>query len=413
MYTFSDCKELFKQNILWTLCRLGLLTKSNITFNNDNAEIVNIDNNSVIPIITTSNIIYEIEQKSKKWFFRECRMHLPKEKYVECVIDDFNKFICSENYDPEIVNFYRFFNMGTAANRMSRVSIYFRNNCANVVGLKHYDEARERETQKKFVEYVWSEFYSYKLNGGVRRDQPQVYNAIRAISYYKMAQLLGLERLVPETRFIKVILNRDVRLGSWMEEANGISFLEIMGENRKDMVNPILQRELLNLNLLDVICYEKDHRPDNYNVLIDEHGKVYSISVFDNDSPMSFFVSGNVCFETYDGCSELVKKDKSINRPFLCKNTCEKILNMDECLLDETFSGLLTSIQIYYLKKRIHNLQEAIRNSCKSHTCVLLGDDEWCENTVKTELEGDFGLTYLGIFAGDWKNTKLERETEK
>lgn len=290
---------------------------------------------------------------------------------------------------------------------LPNISRYFHEGDAEIIGLEQQTTNFEIEKQKFFVNYAWSEFYTYKLNCGIKVNQPQIYNSVRAISYFKMAKLLGLERLVPNTHFIKAVFNQDIKIGVYMESAKGIPFLEIMNRKRAELFQPILQKELLDLNLLDVICFEKDHRPDNYNVLFDQDEKVYSISVFDNDSPMSFFTSSNIYFETYDGCSQLIKKNGNINRPFLSEYTCYKILQLNVELLKSTFDGLLTKLQIKYLIKRVAKLQKAIKTSLERNACVLLKDDDWNEFTVEKELNGNYGLTYLGLFASDWKNTTL------
>ena len=257
------------------------------------------------------------------------------------------------------------------------------------------------------MDYAWSELYLYKLNCGVKRNKSQLYNSARAISYYRMSKLLGLEHLIPNTKFIRFSIDKGVKFGLYMDSASGIPFLDIMNKDRSSLFTSILQRDLVDLNLLDVICFEKDHRPDNYNVLLNDDAKVYSVSVFDNDSPMSFYVSDNICFETYDGCSEFVKKDGILNRPFINRVTYENMLRLNEKTIRDTFSDLLTKPQVKSLIARFFKLRDAITKGVQKKECVLLNANEWNETTVNEEITGRFGITYLGIFASDWINSTI------
>lgn len=409
MEKIVECKELMKQIALFCFCRLGLLSKKEISprlFRQCN-DLIN--NDDVFPITTTSNIVYKIIIKDSVFYFRECRLHLPPKEYVERIIESYNQIITKGNtFFPEIDNFKSFFNMGTAAIGASRIRKYYHNGNPKFVGLHQCLNDKDKIKQKRFIDYAWSELYLYRLNYGIKYGMPQIFNSVRALSYYKMSELLGLERLVPYTELVKINYQGMTLCGTLMDSAQGIPFLDIMEKDRSNIFEPILQRELNDLNILDVICFEKDHRPDNYNVLLNDNGKVYSISVFDNDSPMSFFISKNISFLTYDGCSNLVDKNGNLNRPFINGNTYDRLNDINESVLINTFDELLSYKQIHSLYKRIIKLREAIKKSINK-TCKLIYDDEWNFNTVQEELCGKYGQTYLGLFSSDWKNNNIHK----
>lgn len=60
---------------------------------------------------------------------------------------------------------------------------------------------------------------------------------------------------------------------------------------------PFLCCQLSILNFLDALCYEKDHRPDNYN--IEYVGENPVIHVFDNDSSLAFFLPFLLSFHVF------------------------------------------------------------------------------------------------------------------
>lgn len=69
------------------------------------------------------------------------------------------------------------------------------------------------------------------------------------------------------------LMGKKNKVGTFMLEAKGISPVSLTKKQRKK-VAPSFQRNCSDLNILDAICYEKDHRPGNYNVLIDKDGLI-------------------------------------------------------------------------------------------------------------------------------------------
>ena len=394
-----------KQNILFLLGQCGLLFNKNMTLGG-NLPTENISDSEMIPIITTSNIVYKV--KDGAWYFRECRPHLSQKNYVEEIVADFEDIVIHDNFKPEI-NRRKFFQMGNMASKSSNVYSFFERGNASILGIRIPYGSKEN-VLRSFVNYAWSEVYAYQLNRGCRLNFPQVYNAVREICFYQMACLLNVDRLVPKTYFVALRNKEKLKIGTRMDGASGIPFLKIMNNPRTELFQPLLQRELLDLQLLDVLCFEKDHRPDNYNVIFDSNGKVYTISVFDNDSPLSFFVSSKVSFETYEGCSPFITRDGSINRPFLDADVCDALFNLTYENVHSVFSQYLSEVQIKCLYKRIRRMQFAIEKGIREGTCRLLSSNEWDNNTVEKELGGDYGLTYLGLFSGTWKNNAAFEE---
>ena len=295
--------------------------------------------------------------------------------------------------------------MGSLSNEYSKISRFFKDKDFGLIGLNEPVDEKQASIYSDYAKFIWSEIYNYKLNSDIRKREFQTYNASRSIAFYEVAKLLGLERLIPVTRYCEINGYGDTRrLGALMDEASGIHFDKIALMDRRRMIHPSLQRDLSDLHILDILCYEKDHRPDNYNVILNEENKAISISAFDNDSPMSFFLSSNIHFHSYEGCSPLVDSRGLFNRPFIDVGVYEKLLGLKKNELFDSLSPYLTKRQIAFVWKRARKLTNSIRKATSKGNCRFLKNDEWSEATVEKELGGDFGFTYLSLFASNWVN---------
>lgn len=388
-----------KEKCLFVLSFCGITCKKRIKCKD--VENLQLENFSYSYIVNTSNNILKLKKGNKCLYFRESKKHLNKKDYFQQILYGYNKASRKGFYiSYKDINLKKFYKIGNLANHNSLIW-KFLHGCDDVVrkmGIK--DAGCDLANLKDFMSYAWSEVFTYNLNKRVGVGNYQIYNSMRTIATYQVSKLLGLNYLIPETKY--AIIDK-FAFGTVMEEARGESFDSLNASSRYELITPNLQKDLLNLNFLDVICYEKDHRPDNYNVVIEE-GKVISISAFDNDSPASFLPTQNISFSTYVGCSEFVGKDEMVNRPYLDKDVIEKFLNIQDSEYREILKNYLTDLQIYFLIKRVHKLKKSIVKSIKLGKLKLLSTYEWSYETINHENSGEYGLTYLKLFASNWKN---------
>lgn len=397
-------KDRIKQWILLCMCRIGLLTNNNeIDFSD--LDTIDASTYKVTPLCKSTNTIICLESENKKFFFRECKKHCKPQLYVEKLNSDY-LFWNKSNNTPRISNFSKFMKMGMLANQTSRVRMFYENGNPEVIGIQSSTTENNYKELKEYVDYSWSEIYNYWLNCGKKMGEYQTYNSSRAISFYLIAKLLGADDLVPNTRYIVLKgLGETERIGILMDEAEGVSFNSIAYSLCRKKFSPLLQKNLLNLHLLDTICFEKDHRPDNYNVLLDIYERPVSICVFDNDSPMSFFPTKSISFFSYEGCSPLIDRKGYINRPYMDGNLCKRVLELSEDEIQRNLEKHLSHAQIIFLNKRIKKIQDALMKSITSKKCVLLNEEIlWNKKTVEEEISGQYGQTYLSLFASDWIN---------
>lgn len=212
-------------------------------------------------------------------------------------------------------------------------------------------------------------------------------------SYYKsgmqiVAEELGLSYIITPSEWCN------------LEVEGGKSFFGLLsnsapGERMSDCSVPpsgALQRELINLNVLDAICFQNDHGPNNYNIY-KENGE-FKVCAFDNDNPSTFFPIFSVS-ASLAGCSPLINKKGIVNRPFFDKDLAERIRTLDIGALQKRLKPYLNQIQIISLKARIKKLQKAVKKTSEVNQSFLIEHSKWNERTVSLELKGKYGETYL------------------
>ena len=163
------------------------------------------------------------------------------------------------------------------------------------------------------------------------------------------------------------------------------------------MLSPNFQRDCSDLNLLDALTNEKDHRPGNYLVSFNDR-LIQGLRAFDNDSPMSFFITPKINLSTYWGSTPFVNSRGIISIPYLSKNTALGVLNLNENSINVSFKSTLTRIQIFFLKLRIKKMKKAIVKTLKYNEEFLLEDDAWNDSTLHEELNMQNLNSYLRIF---------------
>lgn len=226
-------------------------------------------------------------------------------------------------------------------------------------------------------------------NNGVKY---QTLNAGKMMAEEAIASLFGVERLLTKTHFCRVrIGNGEELVGTMMSDAGGVD-VRFLKNYYLDAITPQLVCDLNNLNILDAVCYEKDHRPGNYHLILNKEKKAVSLCAFDNDSPWAFSPFGTMGFKSYENSSCLTK-DGKINRPYVDAGLAESVLQLDKATFYERLTPYLNKIQLKVCWKRICKLKLALNKSRSS----FKERNKWDEHTVKDELSGKYGRTYLMV----------------
>ncbi len=372
---------------------------------------VSIDEKQINSINNTTNNVTVVSVDGNKIYFRRCRIHSEIHEYVFSLIEEICSKIQNEDLKATVFSllkqkkrFRRFVNMGMENDSSSRLAVFQRTHDAELIGLTDDLYNKYSKEVDELARSAWGDLVAYKLNGGVRKNSYQTYNSCRSLATYAVANFLELYSLIPNVEYCRLhIKNSDTCfLGTAMKSAEGVSPAEINPEDMRKMISPILQKELTELNVIDALCFQKDHRPDNFNVKVDE-GKLTHISAFDNDAPATFSFSSATDFPTYIGCSPLIK-DGIIDRPHVSRSLYDKLISANEEDLTKKLKPYINRFQMRGLIKRLRKIKEALINTQKNNNGFVIDDGCWSEETVCEELSGKYGVTYLGALLQDnWR----------
>lgn len=380
----------------------------------DNVPSIEIDKSSFSYLTYSSFNVAFINEGQYSGYFRECRPHASRYTFVKTLLEDYYKFINSSSKMCTLqtlvlekirdkANIDRFFAMGVKNDFNSPVSRFFKDHSLSfLIGVPDCEQCFLGELAS-FVQFAWGEIYLYNMSRGLKETELQTFNSNKQIATYQIAKHLEISSLIPNTRFVKLCIDGTVKIGTWMDVACGQS-PEKMSSEQRHKISPRLQMEFAQLTLLDLICRQRDHRPNrdaNYNINISCAGDAEALCAFDNDSPTSFFPSSRIDFTTSAATTPFVDSKGRIQMPFLSEETCLNILSMNYKWIDSELSAYLSRFQLRYLKKRIRNLQNSIQTAKANNDVVFLSQDQWNRETVEQELsfcENNHKVTYLYSF---------------
>ncbi|MBQ8783597.1 MAG: hypothetical protein IJZ57_07490 [Clostridia bacterium] len=245
-----------------------------------------------------------------------------------------------------------------------------------------------RDIAVYFIWYMRNVSSTYRTIKIVRGNEYSYFSAFKSIASKIVADSLNLNSMVTSAEFCMI-----EKIGG--ESLFGIISNAAIGERMVDSnitLSGSFQRELINLNALDAICYQPDHGPNNYSVSYTSDE--CSVCAFDNDNPNTFFpiLSASISLA---GCAPLVNKNGLVNRPFFDKDLAERIFTLDIRTLQKRLKPYLNKIQIIALVFRIKNLKKAIKKTSETNPLFLLEKSQWNDQTVSLELSGKYGETYL------------------
>ena len=183
-----------------------------------------------------------------------------------------------------------------------------------------------------------------------------------------------------------------------MDCAKGIPFKKLKLLKNKT-VNPLLQLNLTNLMILDAFCAQQDRSVGNYFTILSEDYNIIGINAYDNDLAFGNYIdlkNRNFVLPPilhYDGTLSLPHMDKMLAYKILSLNYKDIYL----CLKD-----LLNDSQIDATINRMHQIQNAIKQTMKKNKTFLIEPSEWNTQTMEEELSTDSD-TYFKYFINKLK----------
>ena len=387
-----------------------------------NVETIELKKSEVSFFNLSSNEIISFTYEGKVYYFRKCPILYSKENYFKKSIKRFFESLNQLYINPEHFKQEFPINLNFTTQVIDMFKEYIDGKCCDRVFIKHLSEFDYISYSANFS--IWNEtkydveFFSLFGLGDVPKDcidiaiyfiwnmrsvsslyrtinitkgkKHSFFSAVKAISSQIVAEELGLEHLITTAKWCNIDFgNGESLFGLLSNCAEGSRMID-----SNIQADASLQRELLNLNLLDVICHQTDHGPNNYNIY--QNNGEWNVCAFDNDNPSTFFPIFSIDM-VLSRCSPFVNKSGIINRPYMDKDVSHKLLNLDIKRINNRLKPYLNFIARRALIKRIQLLQKAVIKTKEGNNSFLLAKDDFNELTIKEELSGKYGMTYLGI----------------
>lgn len=241
-----------------------------------------------------------------------------------------------------------------------------------------------------FIWYMRSSSATYRIQNIARGKNYSYFSAVRTVSSKIVADSIGLSHMITSADFCLIEFdNGETLFGVISNATSGTRMVD-----SDIQITGSLQRELLNLNILDLICFQTDHGPNNYSYY--KHNGMCTVCAFDNDNPNTFLPIPTIK-HNFLGCSSLIDSTGLLNRPYVSKELLCNIQNIDMKGLKSHLKPYLNSFQIAALKYRINKLKTLIEKSVEQNQNTAISDDKWNNNTIVDEMNIKYGKTYLTI----------------
>lgn len=261
------------------------------------------------------------------------------------------------------------------------------------------------------------------------KRQPDGTNGInpgdRDVATFQMAALFGQAHLVAKCEKVVVKSKGQNIRGHLMNKAVGVVAgevqsdlyarrLEAIEQNQeasegKEILTGAFIKQLMNLQVLDYLCGQKDRHTGNYLVKKDENGKLIALTGIDNNlafpgDPAYNFIGSNL--------PPLVQGNGELNIKYMDAEFAGTILAMRPEFLRNALSGLLATEEIDLTVQRLERLQAAIRQELdQGHDSMFLSSDQqWMEHADDLmDMKDQYDPSYLGALINDTKGHGMER----
>ena len=411
-------------NVLIRKIAYGLMNKS-IDEEKLDAERIKINHSELSYFNLSTHLIVSFAKNGKKFFFRECPKISSRDEFFASAVEQFFKTLKQLTVDKaifrqelpldldfpdEICGDFKKYIDGKKTDKSFLKKLSETEKISEKYGFSiwkstEYDSAFFDEfgfgdisenLKNIAVYFIWcmrSASIEFGTLNIAKSKKHSFFCAAKAVCSRITADEIGLSHMITPAQWCILDADGDRRLGVLSDCAPGTRMKDI-----SVVPNGSLQREMTCLNALDIICFQTDHGPDNYNVCnAGENG--YSVCAFDNDNPYTFLPAAEIS-SALSGCAPFIDGDGIINRPIFDNELAWNIKNADIKKLKAKLHPYLNVLQINALIHRIKKLGKAIEKTQNIKSGFLLAPSEWNENTAEIELTGDFGETYFTKASG-------------
>ena len=240
-----------------------------------------------------------------------------------------------------------------------------------------------RDNQKLFSRGAYLQTFNYNLQRATKR----------------LADLLGIGALIPDIAMQVIEIKHKRYVASVMEPSPGVPANEVPMERRRDLTPPFI-RCLSNLDYLDALCYQTDHKQRNYNVCWGPDDKPASVSAFDNDAPLTFLPvpAFPQKVSLMDGYTPVYKNGK-IGRRFMDRLLADRLCSLTKKQVFEALTGSLTRLQVFCVWFRMQKLRNCIQQYRKENSSFLMDfRDDIDVSAFVADANSVAGMDYLTYF---------------
>lgn len=369
--------------------------------------------------IANSTVITMYQKGEQALFFRECRRHQKLYPYLCEHIEEYFDNICKspnkkwlktavlqdlskkENY-KKAIRITSIFNYQLMEILSGTYEDY------SATGFECFKNHDNNDDFISFIQYFSCVLISHMTNAYLKVGKHQNFNANKQLATYKLAGLFGIEDMIPAVWFSKFEEDGKVKVGTLMEKAQGTPPSDILPKDRLNYSKETFLKDITNLDYFDALCYQLDHRLDNYYVTQNENGVIDHVVAFDNDAARTFFVNFNMPSKTYADASCVLNRDGTVNRPYIDKQFADKIIGLTRKSVKESVGKYLSLAQLCCLNQRIKKLKKAINKTAKQRTDFIVTN--WENVSAETMASSQWGKTYFNLYLND--TLMLDRKEE-
>lgn len=238
---------------------------------------------------------------------------------------------------------------------------------------------------------------------GIGQEGDKVNLTKRNVATSRMAALLGLGHLVAKSETVEIFdeATQHTIRGNLMEKANGsMSMGELITQHRKAGAKHTavkaggnVQRDLLNLQVLDVLCGQVDRHTNNILVTLDRQAPVNDDNPLAGDETITGImgIDNDGAFGTITDASSATDPEKHDRRvydpktgemtlPYMDKNLANRIRELSPEAVRFALKGLITEDEIGAALKRLELMKNAIEKTPEER---FLEDHQWNDETAQ------------------------------
>ena len=408
-----------KNNVKYLIRRI---TSKNIDLSKAEFEEITASENDVNYSSVSCSLIAKIHLPKGNLFFRECTKIDKFKSYADSCIERFfytlkhshqedefgsPKNGCVKvNYSIDVIDAFHNLILKSQSNRqfyykIKRIPDYcnienlsFYRNPNNIfshktwqkLGILNYDSKYD-QIAKLFALYLNRCLVVYFSNSRKKHD---FFSASAFFATARLNDFFNLN-LVSRPRFASLKSGLVNCIGFVCDDCN----FKFDSDQKYDLT-PKLQHDLNNLHILDVLCYQLDHGPNNFSIIL-KNNEICGICAFDNDANKTFSIKTNIDFSASWNSSPLALNG-IYNRPFLDQKIYALFIRTKRKDLRKSLTPFLSNLQILALEIRFKKLRKAMINAVKLGKTTLLSENDWTEKTLAVELNGSYGRTYTYIY---------------